>query len=333
MMRVGISGFGRIGRMFLRAAIDQGAIGKDFEVVMINNRSDEFVNAHLFKYDSAQGRFKGNVEVKKGLLTVNGHQIEWTSQTDPKRIPWGENKVDVVIESTGRFKGKTDASAHLEAGAKRVVISAPAEGCPMIVPGVNMQTADRSETVFSLASCTTNCLAPVLKVLNDNFGVERGFMTTTHAYTNDQNILDGSHKDLRRARAAAVSIIPTSTGAAKAIGSVIPDLAGKMDGFALRVPVIDGSITDITVQVNKPAKKEEVNAALRKAAEGPLKGVMQYTEEPLVSVDIIGNPHSSIVDGPLTNSLGNMVKVVSWYDNEYGYSNRLVDFVRYMKSW
>lgn len=332
-MKVGISGFGRIGRMFLRAAVEQGALGKDFEIAMINTRSDVATNAHLFKYDSAQGRFSGTVEAKENALVVNGYEIKWTRETDPSKVPWGENGVDVVIESTGRFRARGEVQAHLDAGAKRVLISAPGKDCPMIVPGVNMESADREEKVFSLASCTTNCLAPVMKVLNDSFGVKRGFMTTTHAYTNDQRILDGSHKDLRRARAAAVSIIPTSTGAAKAIGKVIPDLDGKMDGFALRVPVVDGSITDITVEVENSATKEEVNAKLKEAAEGPLKGILQYSEEPLVSVDIIGNPHSSIVDSEFTKVSGNMVKVVSWYDNEYGYSSRLIDFIKYMKSW
>lgn len=332
-MKVGISGFGRIGRMFLRAAVEQGALGKDFDIAMINNRSDEFINVHLFKYDSAQGAFPGKVYAKEGALVVNDYEIKWTKETDPTKVPWGANDVDVVIESTGRFRGREDAKAHLDAGAKRVIISAPAKGCPMIVPGVNMDTADKNETVFSLASCTTNCLAPVLKVLHENFSIKSGFMTTTHAYTNDQNILDGSHKDFRRARAAAVSIIPTSTGAAKAIGDVIPALNGKMDGFALRVPVADGSITDITVEVEKKTTREEVNAKFREAAEGPLKGILQYLEEPLVSVDIIGNSHSSILDSEYTNVSGNLVKAVSWYDNEFGYSNRLVDFVKHISKW
>jgi glyceraldehyde 3-phosphate dehydrogenase len=332
-MKVGISGFGRIGRMFLRAAVEQGILGKGFDIAMINTRSDVATNAHLFKYDSAQGRFPGTVEAKENSLVVNGYEIKWTRETDPSKVPWGENGVDVVIESTGRFSTRADAQAHLDAGAKRVLISAPGKDCPMIVPGVNMDSADRNEKVFSLASCTTNCLAPVMKVLNDNFKVKRGFMTTTHAYTNDQRILDGSHKDLRRARAATVSIIPTSTGAARAIGKVIPDLDGKMDGFALRVPVVDGSITDITVEVENPTTKEEVNAKLKEAAEGPLKGILQFCEEPIVSVDVIGNPHSSVVDSEYTNVSGNMVKVVSWYDNEYGYSNRLIDFIKYMESW
>ncbi len=332
-MKVGISGFGRIGRMFLRAAVEQGVLGKDFDIVQINTRSDVKMNAHLFKYDSAQGTFPGTVEAKDGTIVVNGYEIKWTRETNPAKVPWGENGVDVIIESTGKFSSIADCQAHIDAGAKRVIISAPGKDCAMIVPGVNMDSANREDKVFSLASCTTNCLAPVMKVLHENFNVQRGFMTTTHAYTNDQRLLDGSHKDWRRARAAAVSIIPTSTGAAKAIGKVIPELEGKMDGFSLRVPVVDGSITDITVEVEKETTKEEVNAKMKEAAEGPLKGILQYLVEPLVSADIIGNPHSSIVDSEYTNVSGNLVKVVSWYDNEYGYSNRLIDFIKYMKSW
>ncbi len=332
-MKVGISGFGRIGRMFLRAAVEQGVLGKDFDIVQINTRSDVKMNAHLFKYDSAQGTFPGTVEAKDGAIVVNGYEIKWTRETNPAKVPWGENGVDVIIESTGKFSSIADCQAHIDAGAKRVIISAPGKDCAMIVPGVNMDSANREDKVFSLASCTTNCLAPVMKVLHENFNVQRGFMTTTHAYTNDQRLLDGSHKDWRRARAAAVSIIPTSTGAAKAIGKVIPELEGKMDGFSLRVPVVDGSITDITVEVEKETTKEEVNAKMKEAAEGPLKGILQYLVEPLVSADIIGNPHSSIVDSEYTNVSGNLVKVVSWYDNEYGYSNRLIDFIKYMKSW
>ncbi|MBD3390369.1 type I glyceraldehyde-3-phosphate dehydrogenase [Candidatus Micrarchaeota archaeon] len=332
-MKVGISGFGRIGRMFLRAAAESGALGRDFEIALINTRSAVDINAHLFKYDSAQGRFPGTVEAGEGSISVDGYEIKWTRETQPENIPWGAHDVDVVVESTGKFRQRKECQAHLDAGAKRVIISAPAKDCPMIVPGVNMESADRNEKVFSLASCTTNCLAPVVKVLNDSFGVKRGFMTTTHAYTNDQRTLDGSHKDWRRARAAAVSIIPTSTGAAKAIGKIIPELEGKMDGFALRVPVADGSITDITVEVENGATPEGVNQKMREAAEGPLKGILQYLEEPLVSVDIIGNPHSSILDSEFTKTSGNMVKVVSWYDNEYGYASRLIDFIKYIKSW
>jgi glyceraldehyde 3-phosphate dehydrogenase len=332
-MKVGISGFGRIGRMFLRAAVSQGALGKDFEVVMINNRSDEFTNAHLFKYDSAQGKFPGSVSVKEGTLTINDYPIKWTRETEPSKIPWGENGVDVVIESTGRFRGREDVQAHITAGAKRVIISAPAQGCPMVVPGVNMDSAPRDETIFSLASCTTNSIAPPLKVLSDNYEIVRGSVTTVHAYTNDQRILDGSHKDLRRARAAAVSIIPTTTGAARAIGKVIPSLEGKLDGFAMRVPVIDGSASDITLQIKGETSREELNSKLKEAAGGPMKGIIEYSEEPLVSSDIIGNPHSSIIDSAFTSANGNLVKVLSWYDNEYGYSSRLVDFLKYIKTW
>ncbi|MBN2122187.1 type I glyceraldehyde-3-phosphate dehydrogenase [Candidatus Micrarchaeota archaeon] len=332
-MKVGISGFGRIGRMFLRAAIAQGALGRDFEIAMINNRSDVFTNAHLFKYDSAQGKFPGTVSAKEGELTINGTPIKWTRETEPSKIPWGENGIDVVIESTGVFRSRAEVQPHLDAGAKRVLISAPGKDCPMIVPGVNMETAQKDETVFSLASCTTNSIAPALKVIDDNYSIKRGFVTTTHAYTNDQRILDGSHKDLRRARAAAVSIIPTTTGAAKAIGKVIPSLDGKMDGLALRVPVIDGSISDITLEVGKETTKEDVNAKLKAASETSLKGILEYSTEPLVSADIIGNPHSSIIDSEFTSASGNFVKVLSWYDNEYGYSCRLVDFIKYIKNW
>jgi len=332
-MRIGISGFGRIGRMVLRAAANRGLLGKEIEIVQINNRSDQHVSAHLFKYDSAQGRFDGTVEATDNSIIVNGYEIPWTRETEPERIPWGEHNVDLVIESTGRFRNAEEAGKHLAAGAKRVVVSAPAKECDTIVPGVNMESANREAKVFSLASCTTNCLAPVAKVLLDEFGIEKGFMTTVHAYTNDQNILDGSHKDWRRARAAAVSIIPTSTGAAKAIGFVVPELKGKMDGIAIRVPVPDGSVVDLAVELGKEASKDEINEALKKAAEGKMKGILQYTEEPLVSVDIVGNPHSAIVDSALTSSMGKFAKVFAWYDNEYGYSNRLLDFALYMKSW
>ena len=332
-MRIGISGFGRIGRMVLRAAANRGLLGKELEVVQINNRSDQHVNAHLFKYDSAQGRFDGSVEATDNSIIVDGYEIPWTRETEPERIPWGGHNVDLVIESTGRFRNAEEAGKHLAAGAKRVVVSAPAKECDTIVPGVNMESANREAKVFSLASCTTNCLAPVAKALLDEFGIEKGFMTTVHAYTNDQKILDGSHKDWRRARAAAVSIIPTSTGAAKAIGLVLPELNGKMDGIAIRVPVPDGSVVDLALELGKEASKDEINEALKKAAEGKMKGILQYTEEPLVSVDIVGNPHSAIVDSALTSSMGKFAKVFAWYDNEYGYSNRLLDFALYMKSW
>lgn len=319
--------------MFVRAAFERGLVGKQLEIAQINNRSDQFVNAHLFKYDSIMGPFQGTVKATDKSIIINGYEIPWTRETDPTKIPWKAHNVDVVIESTGIFKDATEAGKHLEAGAKRVLISAPAKGCPSVVPGVNMEKADKNAKVFSLASCTTNCLGPVLKVLVDSFGVKRGYMTTVHAYTNDQNIVDGSHKDLRRARAAAVSIIPTTSGAAKAIGEVIPEMKGKMDGIALRVPVPDGSLVDLSVELNKEVTKEQVNAALKAAAEGPMKGILQYTEDPIVSCDVIGNPHSSIVDSQLTSATGNFVKVFAWYDNEWGYSNRLVDFVLHMKKW
>ena len=332
-MRVGISGFGRIGRMVLRAAVETGLLGKELEIVQINNRSDQHVNAHLFKYDSAQGRFNGTVEATDNSIVVDDYEIPWTRETEPERIPWGEHNVDLVIESTGRFRDVKELDKHLQAGAKRVVVSAPAKECETIVPGVNMEKANKESKIFSLASCTTNCLAPVAKVLLDEFGIEKGMMTTVHAYTNDQRILDGSHKDWRRARAAAVSIIPTTTGAAKAIGQVIPELEGKMDGIAIRAPIPAGSIVDLAVHLGKEAGKDEINEAFRKAAEGNLKGILEYTEEPLVSIDIVGNSHSAIVDGALTNSIGNFAKVFAWYDNEYGYSCRLLDFALYVKGW
>ncbi|MEW5996759.1 MAG: type I glyceraldehyde-3-phosphate dehydrogenase [Candidatus Micrarchaeota archaeon] len=332
-MRVGVSGFGRIGRMFVRAAFGRGLVGKEIELSLINNRSDQFVNAHLFKYDSVMGPFEGTVKATDKSIVIDGYEIPWAKETEPSGIAWKAHGVDVVIESTGIFKDASEASKHLEAGAKRVLISAPAKGCPSVVPGVNMEHADRNAKVFSLASCTTNCLAPVLKVLVDSFGVRRGYMTTVHAYTNDQNIVDGSHKDWRRARAAAVSIIPTTTGAAKAIGEVIPQMKGRMDGIALRVPVPDGSLVDLSVELERESTREQVNAALKAAAEGKMKGILQYTEDPIVSCDIIGNPHSSIVDSQLTSATGNFAKVFAWYDNEWGYSNRLIDFVLHMKKW
>jgi glyceraldehyde 3-phosphate dehydrogenase len=328
-MKVAISGFGRIGKMFLKAAIAQGALGRDFEVVAINTRSDAGMHAHLFKYDSALGRFDGTVEAKDGHLIVNGHRIKWIRETDPLKLPWKELEVDMVLESSGEFRKREEVEKHLLAGAKRVLVSAPAKECDAtIVPGVNEHMLNKEHKIFSLASCTTNCLAPVLKVLDGNFGVEKGFMSTVHAYTNDQRILDGSHDDWRRARAAAVSIIPTTTGAAKAVGEVLPNLAGKMDGVAFRVPVIDGSLNDLVVLVGKETNAKEVNEALRKASENELRGVLAYTEEPLVSRDVIGTKESAIVDGTLTKVNGNLVKVSAWYDNEFGYSNRLVDFVR-----
>ncbi len=329
MMKVAISGFGRIGKMFLKAAIAQGVLGRDFEVIAINTRSAPEMHAHLFRYDSTLGRFDGVVEVKDGLFVVNGHRIKWIQETDPLKLPWKELEIDVVLESSGEFRKREEAEKHLVAGAKKVLISAPAKECDAtIVPGVNDHLLNHEHKVFSLASCTTNCLAPVLKVLNENFGIEKGFMSTVHAYTNDQRILDGSHDDWRRARAAAVSIIPTTTGAAKTIGDVLPDLKGKLDGIAFRVPVPDGSLNDIVVLVKKETDATEVNDALKKASENELRGILAYTEEPLVSRDIIGTRESAIVDGTLTRALGNLVKVSVWYDNEFGYSSRLVDFVK-----
>lgn len=332
MMRVAISGFGRIGKTFLRAAAKQGALGRDFDVVAINTRSDVEMHAHLLKYDSSFGPFEGKVEVKNGNLVVNDYEIKWVKETDPLKLPWQELNIDLVVESTGEFNRREDMEKHLKAGAKKVLLSAPAKESKdvdaTVVPGVNDHTVNKDMKIFSLASCTTNCLAPVLKVLHERFGIEEGFLSTIHAYTNDQRILDGSHRDWRRARAAAVSIIPTSTGAAKAIGEVLPALSGKLDGMAFRVPVQDGSINDLTVVVKRETTAKEVNEALKNASENELKGILGYTEDPIVSRDIIGNPYSAIVDSKLTKVIGNLVKVSAWYDNEYGYSNRLVDFTR-----
>ncbi len=328
-MKIAISGFGRIGKTFLRAAFAQGAVGKDFEIVAINTRSAVEMHAHLLKYDSVFGKFQGTVEVKGGNLVVNGYTIKWITETDPLKLPWKELEVDLVLESTGEFTDREDAEKHLKAGAKKVLLSAPGKGVDLtLVPGVNDDKYTDSMNIISLASCTTNCLAPVLKVIDSAFGIESGFLSTIHAYTNDQRILDGSHRDLRRARAGAVSIIPTTTGAAKAIGEVLPNLTGKMDGVAFRVPVIDGSMNDITLLLKKEATAEEINAELKRASHDELKGVLGYTEEPLVSVDIIGSSYSSIVDSKLTRAKGKLVKISSWYDNESGYSNRLVDFIK-----
>lgn len=328
-MKVAISGFGRIGKTFLKAAIEQDALGKDFDVVAINTRSPADQHVHLFKYDSVYGRFKGNVEANGGNFVVNDYEIKWINETDPAKLPWKELGVDLVLESTGRFRSREDSEKHLNAGAKMVLISAPGKGVDAtVVLGVNDSIVKKDMKVLSLASCTTNCLAPVMKIIEEKFGIESGFLSTVHAYTNDQNILDGSHKDWRRARAGAVNIIPTTTGAAKAIGEVIPSLAGKLDGVAFRVPVVDGSINDIALLLKKETTAEEINAELKKASEGELKGILGYTEEPIVSSDIIGNPLSSIVDGKLTKAKGRLVKISAWYDNEFGYSSRLVDFIR-----
>lgn len=333
-MRVAISGFGRIGKVFLRAAIAQGALGKDFDIVAINTRSAVDLHAHLFKYDSVYGRFNGTVEAKPDALVVNGYSIKWIQEIDPLKLPWKELNIDLVLESTGEFRSREDVEKHIKAGAKKVLISAPGKGVDAtVVPGVNDHIVTKEMKLFSLASCTTNCLAPVLKVINEKFGIENGFLSTLHAYTNDQRLLDGSHQDWRRARAGAISIIPTSTGAAKAIGEVLPVLDGKMDGIAFRVPVPCGSINDIALMLGRVATAEELNLELKRASNEELKGILAYSEEPLVSVDIIGRPESSIVDAALTRAKGKLAKISSWYDNEFGYSNRLVDFIKKLKNY
>lgn len=328
-MKVAISGFGRIGKAFLKAAIELGALGKDFDVVAINTRSAVEGHAHLFRYDSVYGRFKGKVEVKDGNLVINHHSIKWINETDPLKLPWKELDVDLVLESTGTFRSRADSEKHIKAGAKAVLISAPGkEVDATIVPGVNDHKVEKGMKLFSLASCTTNCLAPVLKVIDTKFGIEHGFLSTIHAYTNDQNIVDGSHSDLRRARAGAINIIPTSTGAAKAIGEVLPMLSGKMDGLAFRVPVPCGSMNDMTLLLKNDASVEQINAELKRASNEELKGILGYTDDEIVSTDVIGTTYSSIVDSRLTKAKGRLVKISAWYDNEYGYSCRLVDFVR-----
>ncbi len=324
-VRIGINGFGRIGRTYLKAAMANHA---DVEVVAVNDLTDADTLATLLEWDSISGHM-GGVSVKDGNIVVDGHEIVVFSERDPEKIDWASVGADVVIESTGFFTTAEKASAHLKGGAKKVIVSAPASGdVPTFVLGVNGDTLDVSSAdVFSNGSCTTNSVGPLAKVLNDAFGIESGLMTTIHAYTGDQRILDAPHKDLRRARAAALSIIPTSSGAAKAIGKVIPELDGKLTGAALRVPVPVGSITDLTVSLKKEVTKEEVNETFRQAAEsGPLAGYLQYSETPLVSHDIVGNPHSTIFDAPLTEVSGRQVKVLGWYDNEWGFSNRLVEF-------
>ncbi len=331
-IRIGINGFGRIGRNVMRA-IASGGRYADVEVVGINDLTDSATLAHLLKYDSVFGPFAGNVSHDGSSIIVNGKKIAVHSEKDPKSLPWKAEGVDVVVESTGKFTEKDKALAHIEAGAKKVIISAPAKGEDLtVVLGVNEDKYDPAKHhVLSNASCTTNCLAPVVKVLNDSFGIEKGLMTTIHSYTNDQRILDLPHKDLRRARAAALSMIPTTTGAAKAVTLVIPELKGKLDGGAIRVPTPNVSIVDFTCTVKKQVSDKDVNAALEAAAGGRLKGILQYMEEPLVSVDFLGNDHSSIVDAALTKVVdGNLVKVMSWYDNEWGYSLRVIDLVRYI---
>ena len=329
-VKVGINGFGRIGRNYFRAAL---AKGSDIDIVAVNDLTDNATLAHLLKYDSIAGRLDAVVELDGDKIIVNGKAITVFEQRDPANLPWGDLGVDIVIESTGHFTKSEDAQKHIAAGAKKVIVSAPATGSDVatLVLGVNEGTYDPAvHSIISNASCTTNCLAPLAKVFLDNFGIERGLMTTVHAYTADQNLQDGPHSDLRRARAAAANIIPTSTGAAKALGLVIPELVGKLDGYALRVPVITGSITDLTIITSANVSVDAVNAAYKAAAEGALKGILKYTEDEIVSSDIVGDPHSSIFDAGLTKVIGNQVKVASWYDNEWGYSNRLVDLTEYV---
>ena len=329
-IRVGVNGFGRIGRNFYRALATQQAEGKakDIEIVAVNDLTDINTLAHLLKFDSILGRLPVEVGVDGDHIVVGGAKVKAFAVKDgPAALPWGDAGVDVVVESTGHFND-AKARGHLESGVKKVIISAPASDEDItIVMGVNDNKYDGSQKVISNASCTTNCLGPLAKVVNDEFGIVRGMMTTIHAYTGDQNLQDGPHKDLRRARAAAVNIVPTSTGAAKAIGLVLPELKGKLDGYALRVPIPTGSVTDLTVELNKSASAAEINAALKAAAEGPMRGILKYYDAPIVSSDIVTDPHSSIFDSGLTKVIDNQAKVVSWYDNEWGYSNRLVDLV------
>lgn len=333
--RIGINGFGRIGRLVLRAALGD----PDIEVVAINDLADAKTNAHLLKYDTVHGVLKGDVSVGDDgsiiIIPFKGPEkkVKVLSERDPAALPWADLSVDVVIESTGFFTNGPDAGKHLQAGAKKVIISAPAKQEDItIVLGVNEDKYDPAkDNIISNASCTTNCLVPVLKVLQDNFGIDRGFMTTCHAYTNDQHILDLFHKDLRRARAGAVSIIPTSTGAAKASSLVMPELKGKMDGMALRVPTVDGSCVDLVATLDSEPSADEVNAAMRAASETDrLKGILEYTEDPIVSIDVVGNPASSVFDALSTMTMGNMVKVLSWYDNEWGYTNRVIDLIKFI---
>ena len=334
-MRVGVNGMGRIGRLFTRAAFNDPEYGKSFEIVAYNDLVDTKTIAFLMKYDSVHGKLPYEVKHTENSIEVNGRTLKAFSNPDPAKIPWGEAEVDLVVESTGRFRARKDAAKHLRDGVKKVLITAPSGDADVtIVPGVNDEMLDvKKQDVISAASCTTNCLAPMVKVLLDNFGLKRGYMTTVHAYTNDQRLLDLVHKDLRRARAAALSIIPTTTGAAKALHLVIPEVKGKMHGIALRVPVADGSITDLVALLEREVSLEEVKDAYRKAAEGKLKGILEYTEDPIVSVDVIGNPHSCIIDGLSITVIGernDLVKVLGWYDNEWGYSNRLVDVIKMM---
>jgi len=328
-IKVGINGFGRIGRLVFRIMESQN----QFEVIQINDITSADVLAYLLKYDSIHGKFDGEVSVKDNAIIVNGRTIKISAEKDPANLPWGTLGVDVVVESTGVFRKRAEIEKHLKAGAKKVLLTVPAkdEIDATIVLGVNDDALKATDKIVSNASCTTNCLAPVVKVLHEKFGVKHGLMTTIHAYTNDQRILDLPHKDLRRARAAAMSMIPTTTGAAKAVGKVIPELNGKLDGFSIRVPTPDGSVVDLVAELKVPVTKDQVNAAMKEAATGKLKGILEYTEDPIVSVDIVGNPHSSIFDALSTMVMsGNLVKVVAWYDNEWGYSYRVVDLIKKM---
>ncbi len=331
-VKIGINGFGRIGRQVFRIIHNE----KDLEVVAINDLTDAKTLAHLLKYDSVHGKFKGKVEVKEDSIVVNEKEIKILKVKNPAELPWKDMGVDIVLESTGVFRNAEDLEKHISAGAKKVLLTVPPKKDPngeikLVVMGVNDKELTSSQKFVSNASCTTNCLAPVAKVLNETFGLKKGLMTTIHAYTNDQSILDLPHSDLRRARAAALSIIPTTTGAAKAVGKVLPELDGKLDGMAMRVPVMDGSVVDLVAELEKNVTVEEVNSAMKKAAEGELKGVLEYEEDPIVSVDVIGNPAASIFDSLATMVIdGNTVKVVSWYDNEWGYSNKCVELLNLM---
>jgi glyceraldehyde 3-phosphate dehydrogenase len=331
-IKIGINGFGRIGKLVFRAAIYDGS----FEVVGINDLMDTRTMAHLLKYDSTQGKFKGTVEAVADGIIVDGKKVLVTSEKDPANLPWGKIGADMVLESTGIFADDAGLQKHLDAGAKKVLLSVPPKSkadtkIKIVVMGVNDNILESGDTMVSNASCTTNCLAPMAKVINENFGIVKGFMTTIHSYTNDQKILDQYHKDPRRARAGAINMIPTTTGAARAVGKVLPELSGKLDGVSVRVPTPDASITDLVAELKVNTRAEDVNSALKAAAEGYLKGILEYTEEPIVSSDIIGNPASSVIDGLMTNMLGgNLLKVFAWYDNEWGYSNRCIDLFKKM---
>ncbi len=328
MTRVAINGFGRIGRAVFRIIVERD--NPDIEVVAINDLSDDDILAYLLEYDSVMGRFDQEVVVEDGVMRVGRHEVKMLMEPDPGKLPWAELGVDIVVEATGRFRDRASLQKHLDAGAKRVILTVPAkdEVDETIVLGVNDYRIDEGDRIISNASCTTNCLAPLVKILDDAFGVKRGVMTTVHAYTNDQRLADVPHKDLRRSRAATENIIPTTTGAAKAVGKVLPELEGKLDGMAMRVPVPDGSTVDLVVELERDVNAEEVNDAVKAAAEGSLAGIVEYTEDPIVSTDIIGDPHSTIFDAGSTQVLGgNLVKVMAWYDNEWGYSNRVVDLI------